>query len=105
MEESNDLKHDEQRIVVPFWMKCVIILCMLPGLMFPWLGPLLASDDVMIKSLTWFYPLYIVASGCIAWQCYGRRTIMSWIILVLMLLSHLCFYYLAFIVGNSVSYA
>jgi len=54
------------------------------------------SPDATVRALIWLYPIYVVLSGLLAWQCYGRRTVMSWIILVLMLLTHASFYYLAF---------
>lgn len=80
---------------VPWWMWLVIILCMLPGLAFPWVAPLISDNNPVVRGLAWFYPAYVLCSGLLAWQCYGRRTVMSWIILVLLLVSHLCFYYLA----------
>lgn len=40
----------------------------------------------------------------LAWQCYGRRTLMCWIILALLLLSHLCFFYLAYTIGGQANY-
>lgn len=80
---------------VPWWMWAVIIVAMAPGLTFPWLVTLITSSNPVVRGLTWFYPAYVLCSGLLAWQCYGRRTLMSWIIIVLLLLSHLCFYYLA----------
>lgn len=89
---------------IPWWMVAVIILCALPGVAFPFMGNLLTSGDLTIEGLTWFYPLYTVASALLAWQCYGRRTLLCWIILALLLLSHACFFYLAFSMGAAVSY-
>lgn len=86
---------------VPWWMVTLIILCALPGIGFPFMGQLLSSPDLTIKGLTWFYPIYTVVSALLAWQCYGRRTLLTWIILALLILSHCCFYYLAFAVGSS----
>ncbi len=90
--EEND-KNGPRR--VPWWIILVIILCALPGICFPWLGSLLTSGNTMIEGLTWFYPLYTIVSALLAWQCYGRRTLLTWIILALLLLSHGCFLYLA----------
>lgn len=94
----NEAEKTQKR--VPLWMTAVIILCTLPGIGFPFFGELMASGDLTVKGLTWFYPVYIIISALLAWQCYGRRTVMCWIILALMLLSHLCFYYLAFAVNS-----
>lgn len=80
-------------------MLAVIVLCMAPGLMFPWLVGLIVSPNPIVKGLTWFYPAYVLCSGLLAWQCYGRRTLLTWIILVLLVLSHGCFYYLAGLSG------
>lgn len=90
MEETND---NLRR--VPWWMILIIILCALPGLAFPFMGRLLSSGDLTIEGLTWFYPVYTLVSALLAWQCYGRRTLLCWIILALLLISHGCFIYLA----------
>lgn len=89
---------------VPLWMLGVILLCALPGIGFPWMGELLTSGNLELRGLTWFYPVYIIASALLAWQCYGRRTYLSWIILALMLMSHAAFYWLAFSLGSAVSF-
>lgn len=81
---------------VPWWMWAVIIAAMMPGLVFPWTISSLRDPSPLIKGLTWLYPLYVLLSGLLAWQCYGRRTAMSWIIIVLLALTHACFYYLTF---------
>ncbi|MDE5942245.1 MAG: hypothetical protein K2H14_09055 [Muribaculaceae bacterium] len=81
---------------VPWWMWAVILLCMAPGLVFPFTVSLLTDANPLVRALTWFYPAYVIVSGLLAWQCYGRRTVMSWIVLVLLVLSHACFYYMTF---------
>lgn len=81
---------------VPWWMTAVIILCMIPGLGFPAIVSLIESSNPIVQGLTWLYPAYVLVSGFLAWQCYGRRTYMSWIVLALLLLSHACFYLLTF---------
>lgn len=77
-------------------MWVVIVACMLPGLSFPWAATLIQTANPIVKGLTWLYPAYVLISGFLAWQCYGRRTVMTWIVLVLLLLSHACFYYMTF---------
>ena len=89
---------------VPLWMVAVIILCALPGVSFPFLGDLLTSGDLTIEGLTWFYPVYTIASALLAWQCYGRRTLMSWVILALLVVSHACFIYLALSLDPAANY-
>ena len=68
------------------------------------MGDLLTSGNLQLRGLTWFYPVYTVASAILAWQCYGRRNALCWIILALLLLSHASFYYLAFALGSTVSF-
>ena len=103
MSDNTDISHTSSRRV-PIWMVAVIILCALPGVSFPFLGDLLTSGNLTIEGLTWFYPLYTVASALLAWQCYGRRTPMCWIILALLVLSHACFFYLALSLDSAANY-
>lgn len=88
---------------VPWWMTLIIIICAFPGVSFPFLGSLLTSGDPVIEGLSWFYPLYTLASAFLAWQCHGRRSLMCWIILVLLVISHFCFIYLATAIDGGVN--
>lgn len=92
---NNSNQHLTPRM--PWWMWVVILVCMAPGLSFPWVLQLIQSSNPIVRALTWFYPAYVLISGLMAWICYGRRTVMTWIVLVLLLLSHACFYYLTFV--------
>ena len=80
---------DEQRRQggVPVWMLVAIIVCMLPALAFPSLLAKTVSDSPA-RILAWFYPFYVIASGVCAYICYPERREVSWILLVLMILSH-----------------
>lgn len=74
---------------VPLWMTALIAVDMLPGAALPaMLSALPAQPDDSVRLFLLLYPLYIIATGIIAWQCYGRRTAMTWILLALMLLTH-----------------
>ncbi|MDE5978537.1 MAG: hypothetical protein K2L39_03575 [Muribaculaceae bacterium] len=97
-------KTDNNARHVPWWMLAIIIVCALPGASFPFLGGLLTSGNTTVEGLTWFYPIYTVASALLAWQCYGRRTLLCWIILILLLISHLCFFYLASTIDGLANY-
>ena len=87
--------NDEQKRPrrVPVWMLIVIIVCMLPALAFPSLLYLTATDSPA-RTLAWFYPFYVLASGISAYICYSERREISWILLVLMILSHLAMWLL-----------
>lgn len=94
--ERNCGNGGEEKRRVPWWMWAVIALCMLPGMAFPAMVSLIQNGNPIVRGLVWFYPAYVLMSGFLAWQCYGRRTVMSWIILVLLVMSHWCFYYMTF---------
>lgn len=70
-------------------MVCVIIIAALPVFSFPFLLSVsLAESAEGSKVYLWLYPAYVAAASLLAYQCYGRRTEMSWIIVALMLLTH-----------------
>lgn len=73
---------------VPGWMLLIIILVALPVVAFP----VMLSQSVEIaegnKIYLWIYPAYVLATALLAYQCYGRRSEMTWILLFLMLLTH-----------------
>lgn len=79
---------EKNRKRVPAWMLAVIIIVALPVLAFPVMLSQSASIDGGEKYFLWLYPAYVVAASLLAWQCYGRRTEMTWIILVLVALTH-----------------
>ncbi len=78
-------------------MAAVIILCVLPGLLFPF-AVAGVSESSTLKTLLWLYPAYSLLSGFLAWQLYRfRRTVMCWIILVLLVLCHTGLYLLTWL--------
>lgn len=82
---------------VPWWFKTIVILLMLPLLAYP--AMLAAMPDE--QSLIWlmkFYPFYVVASGICAWMVYRHNPMAAWILIGLLILSHLSMFYLTF--GN-----
>ncbi|MCH5318285.1 MAG: hypothetical protein J1E38_01080 [Paramuribaculum sp.] len=71
----------------PGWFLAVIILVGLPVFQFPMLlnsCPPESPDRLMV----WIYPFYVVAAGWLAYICYPRRQAMAWILLALMILTH-----------------
>ncbi|MBD5210172.1 MAG: hypothetical protein HDS77_02700 [Bacteroidales bacterium] len=73
---------------VPVWVTVVIILAALPVFAFP--AMLSASKAIAGEEryFLWIYPAYVLAAALLAYQCYGRRTVMTWIIVFLMILTH-----------------
>lgn len=79
---------------VPAWMVAVIILAALPVVAFPTMLSQSASSAGENRLYLWIYPAYVVVAALLAYQCYGRRTEMSWILIVLMLLTHVAMWVL-----------
>ncbi|MDE5642418.1 MAG: hypothetical protein K2F74_04565 [Muribaculaceae bacterium] len=75
----------------PLWMTVVIVLCALPVFAFPTLLGML-PDESPLAPFVWFYPLYVPAAAVCAWLCYPSRRELSWILLVLMILTHAAFW-------------
>lgn len=76
----------------PRWFTLVVILCVLPLVGFP---SLLSQcpEDSPLTAFVWFYPLYVLAAGICAWMCYATRRELAWILLALLLLTHIALWY------------
>lgn len=81
---------------VPLWMLLLIIIAALPVVLFPAMLSASPEDDSGIVAYLWLYPAYVAAAGILAWQCYGRRSEMTWILLILMILTHVAMCFLVF---------
>lgn len=75
---------------VPLWVIIMIIVVALPVAAYPTLLSMWPSvdDGLEMKTLLWFYPAYVIASGVFAYICWPSRRTEAWILLALMLLSH-----------------
>ncbi len=72
----------------PLWMTILIIIFCLPALFTPFLINYLPADVAeSVKVLTGIYPFYMLLSGWLAWKAYPQRSYVSWILVVVMLLS------------------
>lgn len=77
----------ETPIKTPRWVITLIIIAMLPGLAFPHL--LSATEPAtQARVFVWLYPIYLLAAGWLAHICYQQRPTVTWMILILMLLTH-----------------
>ncbi len=74
------------------WMKVLIVVLALPVLGFP---ALLADAPAegLPRVLVWLYPAYVLGSAVCAWICHKARADVTWILLVLMVLSHVSIFY------------
>ena len=82
-----------RRQKVPAWVTVVIIICMLPVLAFPTMLSMTMPDSPA-RTFVWFYPFYVIASGVCARICWRQRRDVMWILLALMVLSHLAMWML-----------
>jgi CDP-diglyceride synthetase len=71
---------------MPIWLTAIIIIAMLPLLAFPFMLTSTPSDSPA-RTLAWFYPAYLIGSAICARLCYPQRRELTWILIILMLLS------------------
>jgi hypothetical protein len=44
--------------------------------------------------MLWIYPFYAIVAAYLAWQCYPQRRALAWVLLSLLLLSHVAIWIL-----------
>lgn len=81
---------------VPVYVIVLIIIAALPAVLTPVLLSLSANPlPELQKIFVWLLPFYLIVAAFLAWQCYKyERTIMSWILIVIMYLTDLAIIYL-----------
>lgn len=73
---------------VPALIIALIIAAMLPVVMFPcWLDRC-PADSAGLRTLLWCYPPYVLLTGVLAWMCWPERPYITWILIVILLLTH-----------------
>lgn len=77
----------------PKWVTVIIVLLILPVFQVPWL--LSHSAEWADRPLIYLYPGYVLLSGFLAFASYAQRPTVAWILMGLMVLSHLSMAYLA----------
>lgn len=71
----------------PWWVIAIIIIAMAPALVVP-VAAGNVPDSGTPRYLLWFYPAYVIATGVCACITYPERSYLTWILLVLLLMSH-----------------
>lgn len=69
----------------------IVILLMLPLLAFPWI---LSTAKPEFRTLVAMYPVYVLATGFLSYQCYVSRRELFYILLVLLIMSHVAIWWL-----------
>lgn len=77
-----------------WWIKLIIIVAMLPVLAYPKMladsNPEAGSDVTFL----WIYPAYVLAAGICAWISWKKRPEITWILVVLLILTHVAMWIL-----------
>lgn len=73
---------------VSWWTKAAIIVAALPVFAFPWMLAAAREADAGVDTWLWFYPLYVLFGAVCEWRSASRRPEVTWILIVLMLLTH-----------------
>lgn len=77
----------------PRWFVAVVIVALLPLFQFPLLLGICPPESEA-RIFLWLYPIYALTAGYLAWRCYPQRHLMAWILIALLLLSHLAIWLL-----------
>lgn len=75
------------RAKTPWWVTAIIVLAMMPALVLP-VAAHHVPESGTPRYLLWFYPAYVIATGVCAYITYPGRSYLTWILLVLLLMSH-----------------
>ncbi len=81
---------------VPWWMIALIILLVLPAGQFPVLLANCPAGFPIVRALVWIYPFYVVVAAYLAYLCYPRRQLMTWILLALLVMTHIAIWMLVY---------
>ena len=79
----------------PKWFTAIVVVAALPVFLMPWLLNAPCASDEGVRVWVWFYPIYVVVAGWLAWQCYPQRPALAWVLTVLMVMCHAAIWMLA----------
>lgn len=78
----------------PWWLIMLIILLVLPAGQTPVLLDNAPAGVPIVRTLIWIYPFYVFVAGYLAYACWQRQRIMTWILLMLLVLTHIAMWIL-----------
>ncbi|MDE5687743.1 MAG: hypothetical protein K2I18_03845 [Paramuribaculum sp.] len=78
----------------PWWVIMLIILLVLPAGQTPVLLANAPAGVPIVRTLVWIYPFYVFVAGYLAYACWQRQRMMTWILLALLVLTHLAMWML-----------
>lgn len=80
---------------IPLWGRVLVVACMLPAFDLPWLWAGNPETDTA-KTLLWLYPAFVLVAGVCAWLSWRRGRELTFILLFLLLLSHVAMWLLCY---------
>ncbi|MDE6809514.1 MAG: hypothetical protein K2J42_05435 [Muribaculaceae bacterium] len=74
---------------VPVYVMVLIIIAALPVVLMPFILSMSSTPLPELKKIfLWIFPFYLIVAAFLSWQCYRyERTVMSWILIVIMYLT------------------
>lgn len=72
----------------PNWFGALCIVLALPLFQLPSLLSACPPEPAELRVILWIYPFYAVLAAYLAWLCYGPRRVLAWILLCLLVMSH-----------------
>lgn len=80
---------NQPRRHTPLAVTVIIILTALPVFALPSLLSLAGESPLpIVRTLLWGYPLYVLLTAWLAYICYDTRPYITWILVILMILTH-----------------
>ena len=79
---------------IPGWFIAVCVLVCVPALFLPFLPDMEAVKEKLGMLMT-FYPVYVICGALCAGMCYVQRRAVAWILIGLVVLSHLALFLLS----------
>ena len=81
----------------PLWVVIIVVITALPVVALPILIGRVQQSDVSdtVRLLLWGYPFYVLVGGWLACISYKTRQYMTWILVLLMALTHAAMWLLA----------
>ena len=77
----------------PWWLTLLLLFLLTPIFFFFGVTDA-APDGSALKTLLQFYPVYCIADAICAWICYPQRKEITWILVGILVLSHIGVYIL-----------
>lgn len=92
-------EHNDNGQFMPLWAKVLTVICMLPVLALPWLWGGNPDGDTA-RLLLRLYPVAVLLYGVCAWLTWRRGSGLTYILLVLLVLTHAAMWLLCYPVSQ-----